>query len=259
MLPMDPADVSFLIEVLAETDALFEPYRHDLINPVANGKHISAVVAKRHLYREAGLSIRGGGAAADRQEHSRRLARLEIAGLLTVVRRGHPLVRLTADAERELRELTNSHSIAQAFSYLQLIDLYANAGASNAGCVSEVLLAGKNSGDNISSREASDLAWYLTPLLTAGLIDASSDARGRVGYCLTPEGRAAIEAGCPPLPTYEIFDAEASKLHDDLFAKARSDLANLNPGKDTLPIQIPLSAGMWGDLPPYAVESNEQK
>lgn len=231
-------DLRLLIGLLAETDALFVPWR---LSPRADWKHTAAVFERRDLFRAHGLPLVGGGTDARRKEHSRRVQRAKRAGLLTVEGRARPTARLTDSADASLRALCNLRGLASAFLLLQLVDALATGYGTNAGYVSEFDILGVASPE---SRDCVRLENQAAPALARDWLDSHCDHAGRVGYAVTRAGRAAL-AGEPPtdggLPD---LDEEAAGCYQQSLLAALDGREGWEPSPRAS-VVIALGAGSW--------------
>jgi hypothetical protein len=234
------SDLVLLIEILAEQDVLWTPFRHNFLN----GKSAAAVCERRNDYRKkGGLEFVRGGSGSDRQAHHRNLAAAKNAKLIVTSGKTRPRVQLSETADDKLRTLCDCYRVDQSWPILQRVVDLTDRGIVNAGCVLEVDVLGLDY-DSVQSRDLVELEYQALPLLVRGYLDSNSDLDGRVGYSITTLGRQALADG-PPTPKElpRCSNAE-SDLFADLFHDKLEERVNWIPGNPSL-IAIPLSAGNW--------------
>jgi hypothetical protein len=233
-------DLVLLIEILADENVLWTPFRHNYLN----GKSAAAVCERRNDYRKkGGLEFLHGGRGSDRQAHHRNLAAAKNAKLIVTSGKTRPRVQLSDAADDKLRTLCDCYRVDQSWPILQRVVELTDRGVVNAGCVCEVDILGLDY-DSVQSRDLVRLENQSLPLLVRGYLDSNSDLDGRLGYSITTLGRQALADG-PPTPKElpRCSDAE-SDLFAGLFHDKLEERVNWIPGHPSL-VAIPLGAGDW--------------
>jgi hypothetical protein len=251
-------DFTLIVSVLAATDVLWVAFRGWHRAPCGSA---NAVGERRATYRRGGLVFTGGGTGARRQERSRELDEARRAKLIAGATTTRPLIRLTDDGFAVARALAGCPFIGDAdtWNILARVEALTQAGVTNSGCgpvglyVPEYAILNRPHGSQLESPEVVGLENQAMPLLVAGLLEARSDCHGRVGYAITPEGRAALAAGPPAEPEgLPAFDEVAAELYNDGFFGGLKARNHWEPeGKD---LAIPLSAGLWPAFQPEAAD-----
>jgi len=229
-----------LIQLAAQTDVIFAPYRYDGIN--ARGTD-AAIWERRQTYHRAGLRSTGGGSEQARQDHHRQLRGLRDAGLIVLRGKTNDLhAKLTPRADGAVRRATATHTVADSWPLLELIGLLAG----KRSMAAEVDIIGRNY-DAVVSSDLAGLEHRCLPLLIAGYVTSGSDIDGRVGYFLTDAGRTALAAGRPAAPKGD-FSNEAADLYDAIWTAGLAERESWEP-INRANIVIPLSAGAWPAMP----------
>jgi hypothetical protein len=132
------------------------------------------------------------------------------------------------------------NTIRESWPLLEVVAEFADAGH-----VLEVDLLGVDYGELEDSAPLTDLEDFMVPLLARGLLTSASDALGRIGYGITPAGRAALARGKPkPSKDSPKYDSALGREYAREYLALVEERENWKPERPGL-VAVPLSAGMW--------------
>ncbi len=233
-----------LIELLAETDALFEPIRS-----WKNLSNVAAVMERRADFHRHGLPVpRGGGDANERKRFEDQLSLVEETGQVVFHRiSGRRTHWKLADAtDWELRRLATWYDFPEVLTVMLAVRALTDAGYTNTGLVPDwsLGLAPSAATQSAKAREAvGNLARVAMAGLVRGWLAAWSDGQGANGYAISDAGRAILAD--PTLPTIEWpeYDVKAN----DSYLASLNDAETALAGKSSRSnhAAIPLSCGNW--------------
>ena len=204
---VDVADNRLLVSLLARRDALFWPWRH-------NGQSRLGIWQRQREYLSGttGIVSKAIGKQDWKTAHEAR-NRLIQAGYVTAIRSGGEITSLilTLFGESTARKLVGDRLRSLRDAVAALVLLSADEWTSES-----VLFQENLSGDPESWSHCTEI---VLPLLTSGLVEASSDIHGRVGYRRTskeipddpPEIDVAVDESMD-LVYIKAFNAERSAL-----------------------------------------------
>ena len=234
-----------LIELLAATDALWEPIRDWTDN-----HRICGLLERRERFQKYGLPVElGGGDAAARKSQERRLDEIEKTKLVVFSRRAgkRAFWRLTDSADWKLRRLCQWSDWDEMLTLMFAVRAHADCGYTNAGCVPDWRLAvGPHNGDGWTDQEKNkiiELEWIALPCLARAWLSAWSDCKGANGYRITDSGRRFL---ANPKALAIEWPAYSSDANDDYLAALKSARESLRSiaGSES-GIAIPVSCGTW--------------
>lgn len=238
MKPLPPTIKTAMIELLAATDAVFTPFRGTFETEMAG----AAIFERRYLYPRHGVrTIAGGADGSIRRAGNRAFAGLVSRGLAQCVGRGRERgVLLTPHGDDYARRMTAGFMAVDSFGLLAWIDGLAAEGQHNDQFVSESDVLGRDH-DAMQSKGLAMLEHKALPLLARGWLESQTDYGSRVGYRVTPTGKAATRPEVGELPE---FNHEAGEAYDGLYFSALKDRGSWQPSRHGV-LWIPLSAGNW--------------
>lgn len=241
-------DTTQLIDLLAETDALWTPVRD-----WSNNHAVVAVEERREQYQRNGLPIsNGGGTAAERKQWERELDGIEVSGTVLIAReRGRRAFwRLGNATDWRLRNLVGLPGRAEMLRAMQALAGHEDAEQERGvNLVPETWLTGPDGwGTKAGGRLLVALEEMFLPALVRGWVTAWSDCEGRVAYQTTEAGRAFLAAPGDEAAALPEFDGDAADTYLVALTAARNALAAAKPAKENA-LTIPLSVGLWpGEL-----------
>jgi hypothetical protein len=240
---------STLVQILAQTDALFYPHRmqdHNL-------RAACAIHERRCAFARRGVDLVIGGDAPRRLVGWRELQALQSAGFIKQHRLAKRIgVSLTEKGDDIARALSAGVLARQVVMLLEHIEFIKEVfqGRGNCGFILETHLIkwGADYGDpGMMNSDLDQRANFLLPLLARGWIQSFGDMLGRIGYRTTELGRAQTGRKWPRtrLPRADqILVDEYENLFDDVLAERES----WKPSSPTH-LLIPLGAGSWPKRP----------
>ena len=190
---MTPDALCPLIDLLAETDALWAPIRDWRDN-----HRVVAVAERREQFRRAGLPIRVGGNAAERKQWERELDRIQAASSIVVTReRGRRAYWRLGDAmDWQLRSLIGLPGWGEMLRAMRALAAHEDANRpSTLNLVPESwFVEGGGWGSKQGGELLVGLEEMFLPALVRGWATAWSDCVGRAVYHTTEAGRAFLAA-----------------------------------------------------------------
>jgi hypothetical protein len=234
-----------LIEIMAKVDALFWPSRDRFNQRRAQVRHERQVA-----YRETGLTITGGGSAAERQAFGRLLDSLQVAGLVTIIRgKRREGVKLTALGDNVTRKICACYTIAEAWGLLELAGELDRRAFGRS--LPDHFFIGLDAWQGTPEENAAMgmMRQKLVPFLPVDYISCSGDGAPIRMYWmgLTDTGRAALDAGPPDdAPEGIEYDKEAGDEEDVQWHRAIAELDAAEPANPS-DLVIPVCCGIgWG-------------
>lgn len=234
-----------LIAILAKVDAIFWPSRDRFNQRRAQVRH-----ERQTAYRETGLTITGGGSAADRQAFGRLLDSLQQAGLVAIIRgKKREGVKLTALGDNVTRRICACWTITEAWDLLELAgDL--DRRAYGRGLPDHFFIGlEKWTGTPEENTALGEMRQKLVPFLPVGYLRCSGDGWNPRMYwmSLTDTGRAALDAGPPEDgPNGIEYDKEAGDEEGIQWNLAIAELDAAEPERPS-DLVIPMCCGVgWG-------------
>ena len=234
-----------VIELLAATDALWEPIRDWTDN-----HRICGLLERREQFRRCGLPVElGGGDAAARKSQERRLDQIETSGLVIFSRRHgkRAFWRLTDQADWALRRLCTWSDYPECLVLMTAVQAHTDCGYTNTGCVPEWRLAvGPHNGDGWTDQEKNkiiELEWIAAPSLSRGWLAAWSDGNGSSGYRLTKSGRRFLKSPASPEIEWPAYSSDANDAYLAALKVARESLRSI--ASQGSGVAVLLSAGTW--------------
>lgn len=242
-----PSETQTLIQILAQTDALFWPSRDRFVMRQAQVRQ-----ERRQAYAESGLVVHGGGTAADRQAFGRTLDALQSAGLLTIHRTAgrREGVRLSPLGDTVTRRLCGVATLSDAW---WLLGLLAETTDAWNGSFPEHLAIGVEefTGSPEENEQLQNMRQLLVPLLPVRYVSCTGDGDypRRYWMSVTDEGRAALAGGVPDRPPASVeYSEEAAEAYDAEWQRYAAELAQAEPERPgDLCLPIPCGIG-WGSL-----------
>ena len=232
-----------LIDLLAETDALWAPIRDWRDN-----HRVVAIAERREQFRRPGF--RSGSAEMRPNESNgsgnwtgfRRLVRLSSPASVAGVHSGGLATRRTGDSAAWSGCPVGPKCSAPCERWPGT-KMPSKSGGVN--LVPETWLTGPDGwGTKAGGRLLVALEEMFLPALVRGWVTAWSDCEGRVAYRTTEAGRAFLAApGDEPADLPE-FTGDAADAYLIALTAARNALAAAKPAKENA-LTIPLSAGLW--------------
>ena len=229
-----------LIELLAQSDAIFEPIRD-----WQNTKRVLACLELRDDFHRFGLPLPKLGLDFGERKRVEQLRdRLEKLGAVifhrTLGRRTH--WKLVDKTDWRLRGIATGYGFRDCLTAMLLLQALTDAGCVNGRYVGDWHIAGVTASDKTADR-IHTVASVLVPAMVRGWVSNWSDGDGRTGYRLTSAGREFLDQ---PLkqPVEAPFEAAMGNLYLASFDSAFKNLATLKPRHESA-IPIPLSAGDW--------------
>lgn len=247
-------DQTILIQLLAQTDALWLPVRSHVRPGIVN------VSFGRKLFHEAGMPWRNATQNNIRRvQIGRLLDAMQESGMLTIIRGNikFPLVKLTDEGERQARVLAGLPPLTDALS---ILDAMVDRSTDPLTWVSEHILSLDDNGEGtIDQLDLLTVENMSLPALCRGWLESHSDVRGHVRYRATAAGLDALakwdrnDEGRPEA------DPEADRFYETTLKAALSSLATDSP-EDAREIgPVPLNCSMpWNGEPPWTYEAARQ-
>jgi hypothetical protein len=248
-----------LIDLLADTDALFRPGRFYGMpdNAMRN------LWQRRREYVNAGMRWASGEATeAGRKESQRDLEQLADDGLVSLHRhQGRTqAVRLTEQGDQMARALAGLPGVGEALEWMRLMrcirDLKFDVNWLDAfrGLVPETLLCGHDWWPNTDeARDArGDVMWGLTPALSRLWVETEASTVGCLWYRLTPAGEQALDdSRAKVLPCLPREDLDAMEQYNARLQLTRSRLEAAEPPdpNEIAPLPIPASYAVVNHTP----------
>ena len=246
---------AILVQILADTDALFIPNRswHRL-------RPTNIYFGRKNYGRSGVVWSSGAATEADRKAAQRELEALAKERMVRVFRPHHVKtlgVRLTDAAETQVRGWCGLPGIACGWWTCHELARHSKvpgeAKTLDDVWISEVQLAGvewpREGEDTTAFRRELVLTEDMAlPALSRGWIVANSDIHGRVYYALTLAGWEVLDNDPPEDPPDIAVDTEARKMYLD---RVQSQLARLGTADPEDPNEIgilPLPVAMKGVL-----------
>jgi len=215
------------VEILAATDVLFTPFRD--WGQLSDGTPVATAIRERRRdYFASGLPLFSAGAnAAERQAHGRNLDTLRRRGILEIRGRSRTRgLRLTTAGEARLRALVGTYSLQRPQPWL-LLELIDTLGPSH---VLEFDLVTIDRQHQCTLVELVLVELFAQPMLCRDWLRSHTDLRGRVGYLLTDQGRAALAAGPPDAPDdLPECDEAAVEVYDQHFRRMLAERSEWQP------------------------------
>jgi hypothetical protein len=237
MKKTDP--ISELVRLLAAGDALFSPVRDWRHNA-----HVTAIMQRRWEYRTQGLAYLSGSGEGGRQQAEHQAALWESEGLVTFTRSGgrRCWIRLTGGMDWKLRAMGGLPGWPEQMVVLLAVQEQTQAGYLNGRFVPEDCLVGRGWGSRQALILSLRLAATVAPSLVRGWLVSSADLGQRLGYAITPEGRAALDNPEAPTDLPSVHSGVADAYDAALKVEQRL-LASIQPTPSG--VVIPLSGGLW--------------
>jgi hypothetical protein len=234
-------DQTPLIELLAATDALFQPIRD-----WRNNRYAAAIVEARRRFTREGLAYRSGGDPGERKAKERAADAWERAGMVTFHRsrgkRSH--WRLTDTADWMMRRLATFGDFPEMLTAMLAIDRHERMPhEARMNWVPEWWLTGANYDEADAQLRWTTVQEILAPALCRGLVEAWSDCHGRTAYQLTDRGREFLAGPAVPSIDWPEYDTKANDLYLAAFDRATADLKRLTSQPNHVAVR--LSAGLW--------------
>lgn len=231
------AESELLVSVLARRDALFWPWR--ITHAVRPEMCELRTRQKEYLAGQVGVAVRADGKADWKNAHELR-QRLITAGLITATHSSGQITScfLTPQGEAVARALVGDRLWTFQRARLLWAILQIRSQETSVRAVRESGLFGIEGVG--CPNDWDDYNEMILPLLTCGIVTASSDTEGRA--CYTPvEGI--------PEPVEVVVNVVADDAFDSLYLKAFADeramLERVEP-RDPHEVHIPLPATGWG-------------
>jgi len=231
------AEAALLVTVLARRDALFWPWRFQI-----HSKTPFTEIRRRqreYFSGTSGVTVKADGKDAWKDAHALRQS-LIAAGLITATHSGGQVqsVFLTAMGESIARGIVGSRlrTFHQVRALVALLRIRSEETPVRA--VRESMLFGIDCvGD---PTDWDDWTEMILPLLTCGIVAASSDTQGRA--CYTPVDDVPEP---PEIVVSVAADPDADELYLSTFSNERAVLETLE-ARDPHAVFVPLPATGWG-------------
>ena len=236
-------DLCLLLDLLAETFALWEPIR-----TWTPRRRAAVLWESRSEFETSGLPIRVGGSADERKSGERRITSLEESGLIVATRtngrRTH--VKLTPTTDERLRSLIGMPGIAEALESMRKVQVALIDGLDLGGIVLENVLVGVKWHDTADVTSRLDLEMDLNLALVRGWVTALTTTANFVWYSLTEAGVLALgtEKPADDLPD---FDQAADEYFLTSLKRARAAIDKAKPKNPHELGFIPLPATLWAE------------
>lgn len=245
---MPPPEIELLVQILAQTDALFTPYRQPRDAAWAH------IWLARWQYAKTGIAWRAGGNQTARKSVQRLLQRLRSAGLVQTFTAGGRTygVRLTMQGQHVARSLADLYGLSDALRTLIRLHVLRDAPESSVPEssidhvdsrpwlpeVSFTSPAGLGWGDGHSAELAEVMFQFAMPQ-SLGWAEYNSDVDGHVRFRLTPDGLAIVQLKTkapttpPDLPEpveelANLYDVERQAAKREFWSKTER-LAEIGP------------------------------
>lgn len=236
-----------LLDLLAETDALFEPIRD-----WSSTRRNAAIIKARRQFHERGIPFRvAGGTGAERTAATRQADELERSQLVAFSRRrGRRTTWKLSDPEDwRLRWWTHQAEVHEVALALFAVDVV-SATLEGAICP-EIRLTGGRGWDGEPSEQLLGVEELLLPALVRDFATSHSDRHGRVGYGLTDSGRKFLASWKGETGVVEkLYHRRAAKAAHARYCEslkaARAELIERAHHEEASNhIAVALSVGMW--------------
>ena len=236
---------SLLINLLAETDSLFEPIRS-----WSNLDRITKIMDLRRDFHSRGLAVPKTSAdSSTRKQIERQRNAIERSGLVrfhrTTGRRTH--WKLSDQADWHYRRLCCGSDFSEAVTVLLAVDSLSDNHHANGRHVPDWAVA-LEPGDTGQSAEARDKVAHVgelaLPALARGWLTSWSDIHGANGFRITGAGRKFLASPTAPNINWPDYSSEANDMYLAALTASRKNREAIKPTTGG-PIPIPLSAGDW--------------